>query len=476
MYSIMSSQGNAIDPTEAQRIVTIKKRNFTRQFNALGKLTAFAGQNPSSYAVSELNKCKEKFHTAYGELCDALDTFLELEPKFEKDHDLILDESQQRFEDMIQRTLACLTDISAPPTTPGHAPPNPAGGAIAAPQTTRLMEGLKPPILTKDFTPVEYKSWVRKFRSYFNTGRVDRLQVEDQQSVWRICVDPHIEERIADQMTDTTPVFGVGGVMDMLDEDFQTKYPLTTRRADYFRLQQKEGQPFSEHMAKLLRIAKEAELAALTVDDLHCFRLISSVTDKKLREKFLKLETPTLADLTKAVRAYERVQATCDALDEEDNQARARPIKTAPSTTKPDDRRPDRRTDKKKAPHCFACGSPDHLRNICKLRDSTCTFCQKRGHTEAVCRSKLSSTQPSTRPNFTPKAPERAKARAVRAELDDEVDGDGTDDEGEARISRILHRVSNIRVQKDTPRLNVQVSTRFVSFDFQALPDSGATK
>ena len=72
-------------------------------------------------------------------------------------------------------------------------------------------------------------------------------------------------------------------------------------------------------MAKLMRVGREAQLATLDVDGLHCFRLISSVSDKKLREKFLKLENPTLADLTRIIRAYERVQASADARDDSES-------------------------------------------------------------------------------------------------------------------------------------------------------------
>ena len=113
-----SKGSETMDPAEAQRIVTFKKRNFTRQFNALGKLTAFAGANPSPYAITEIDKGREKLHKAYGELCDSLDLFLELDPTSMKDYEIISDESQHRFEDMIERSLATLKDIGQPSIPP----------------------------------------------------------------------------------------------------------------------------------------------------------------------------------------------------------------------------------------------------------------------------------------------------------------------------------------------------------------------
>ena len=296
----MSSNGGDIgetDPTMVARSITFKKRNFTRQFNSLGKLTQFVGKNPTPHAVKEINSAKEKMHKAFGELMEVINLMVEIDPTYDKDAEIAIEENTERFEDMIQPTISVLKDIDRPaPAAPAAvsweaAPAPTAGGGAGGPP--KLMETLKPPVLTKDFTPIEYKSWVKKFRAYYSTGKVDKLDMLDQQAVWRICIDPNLEERIGDLISDRTPIFGAGSIMEYLDDEFNAKYPLTTRRADYFRLVQKEGQAFSDHMAKLLRISREADLGALGLDDLHCFRLISSVTDKKLREKFLKLENPT---------------------------------------------------------------------------------------------------------------------------------------------------------------------------------------
>ena len=101
-----------VEPEEARRMVTIKKCNFTRNFNALGKLTQFAGQNPSPYTVAEIEAGTKKLHKSFGELCDSLDTMVTLDPTFDKDHEIIMQEQQERFEQMVERTLVCLKDLS----------------------------------------------------------------------------------------------------------------------------------------------------------------------------------------------------------------------------------------------------------------------------------------------------------------------------------------------------------------------------
>ena len=76
-----------------------------------------------------------------------------------------------------------------------------------------------------------------------------------------------------------------------------------------------------------MKIAAEADLTALTTDELHCFRYTSSCSDKKLRDKLLKIEDPTLQELNRAIRIYERVNATNSALDDEKHNAQVKQIK-----------------------------------------------------------------------------------------------------------------------------------------------------
>ena len=60
---------------------------------------------------------------------------------------------------------------------------------------------------------------------------METLATADQQAIWRICVDPHLEEKILDLISDRTPIFGTGSIMGRLDKEFESRYPLTTHRA-----------------------------------------------------------------------------------------------------------------------------------------------------------------------------------------------------------------------------------------------------
>ena len=94
-------------------------------------MTQFTTANPTHYAVVEIKKLNEKFHKAFGELCDALDVLVTLDPTYYKEHEMVMQASQDKFEAMIERTIATIRDIRTPATqqaAAAAAPPVPAEG------------------------------------------------------------------------------------------------------------------------------------------------------------------------------------------------------------------------------------------------------------------------------------------------------------------------------------------------------------
>ena len=63
---------------------------------------------------------------------------------------------------------------------------------------------------------------------------MDTLDLEDQQALWKICIDPNLEIKIKSMYNRTTPIFGPGSCMELLTEEFEENYPLESRRAEYF--------------------------------------------------------------------------------------------------------------------------------------------------------------------------------------------------------------------------------------------------
>ena len=107
---------------------------------------------------------------------------------------------------MIERILTTLEAIAPARPDPRAAPNPPAGGG--GQRTPKINDALKPFKLTRDNDPVEFRAWATQFRSFYNTSRLDLLEREDQQAYLRICLDPHLENRISEKIGPTTEIFG----------------------------------------------------------------------------------------------------------------------------------------------------------------------------------------------------------------------------------------------------------------------------
>ena len=123
----------------------------------------------------------------------------------------------------------------------------------------------------------------------------DGCTIEEKHAYLKICLDSQLEQRVSDRIQADTPLFGEDSCMSILQEDFCLRYLLFNRRLDFFKCQQGPSQKFSDFAAKLRAKGDEADLPALTVDEMYIFRYICSCTNTKLREKFPHIENPTLA-------------------------------------------------------------------------------------------------------------------------------------------------------------------------------------
>ena len=121
--------------------------------------------------------------------------------------------------EIINCDLACLPAIQ-PAVQPAV--------AAAAGRAPKINNHLKPFILTKDHTPVELKSWVDRFRTYFSTSRMDLCTIIEQQAYFRSCLDSFLDDRIINKIDANTPVFGAQPADDCcvntLEEIFRRLY------------------------------------------------------------------------------------------------------------------------------------------------------------------------------------------------------------------------------------------------------------
>ena len=460
-----------------KKALIVRKRNFTRNFNSCGKITQFTTAHPTSDSATAVKHCNDRLTKAYGEAMDALDELSEYDDANQNMYEQSKDDIIGRYEQMTERIISTLEEVATPPRQPAAAapvpPPDPAAGGPAAngARFMKVNESLKPFKLTTDHNPIEFRSWCNQFKSFFNTSRLDLIQPADQQAYLRICIEPTLEARIAEKIDDQTEMFGNNSCIEFIEEEFAAKYPLATRRDDYFKLKQGDS-IFSDFSAKLMTLAKEADIESLTTEDVHVHRYISGASDKKLREKFLKLEKPTLEECNRIVRAHERANYSATALDDQNKVKQIKGKGKGKGKGKPATPIDD------KDLICFGCAG-NHRKQNCPHSETACTYCKKRGHIEKMCNAKRIKEMAEKE-----RKESNSKVKKTTNKSQDSTDDEEDDDEPPAHTKRVYHKIAAINTcahlyNFDTPRMKVTVQPttgKRNRFQFDALPDTGATR
>ena len=133
-----------------------------------------------------------------------------------------------------------------PTTTPAPTPP-----AAPPPGLPKIQMALKPDKLCRDSKPAEFRSFQRKFRSFFDISSLDKIQLIHQQSFLFQCLDIDLEVSLKRMINDHTPIFGRDSCFSHLEELFKISYPLFSQSS--WLLQIRAGRGVNFH--GILRLA-----------------------------------------------------------------------------------------------------------------------------------------------------------------------------------------------------------------------------
>lgn len=356
-----------------------------------GAIKKVDANKTSSHHKADLQTSLEEIKHSYDNVNMMLEKLLDLG----EDVGSEIEETYEKYESHKDKLITAIESIPLPPDPQSRDPPSPSPrtSTITSNMHFKPNDTLKPFKLSMDSTPEALKEWVFQFRSFYSTSHLDTLNLEDQRTYFKICMNPDVYARIKDQIQSNTQIFGENGCIDLLEADYLRRYPLFKRRLNFHRSGHVEGEKFSNFLLRMSERANEAELETMSKDDMKVFNAICTCKDPILKEKFLKLEDPEYDDIVKTTEIYEQAQASIEALDT-DRSGRAQSFNIQSSQRRRSHSKGPKKNknySNKKIYKCNCCGSEDHLLSQCKKRETTkCFKCGKMGHYAHLCKSSKS--------------------------------------------------------------------------------------
>ncbi|CAB4045963.1 Hypothetical predicted protein, partial [Paramuricea clavata] len=208
-----------------------------------------------------------------------------------------LDNDQIRFEEARSIIVKAIASASNGQTRNSNDQTNP--------RTVRINDSLKPEVLGKDATPIEMRQWTESFEAYYASNRMDTFTIKERQSYFKILLDTELRRCINSKINAETDIFGTNGCIAMLEQDFKVRYPIFTRRLDYFQCRMKEGEHFTDFWARLKEMGKLADVNKLSAEEINVFRGICGCADKELLDEFLKLKEKTEETIEETAKIHE---------------------------------------------------------------------------------------------------------------------------------------------------------------------------
>ncbi|CAB4045926.1 hypothetical protein COA94_08935, partial, partial [Paramuricea clavata] len=298
----------------------------------------------------------------------------------------------------------------------------------AGSRSRRINDSLKPAVLSKDASPTELRHWIDSFKAYYSSNDMDDFSKEERRSYFKILLDSDLKTRIMAKMNDTTDVFGEDGCIQLLENDFLGRYPLFSRRLDFFQYQQKNGQAFTDFVAKSKELSRLADLEKLSVEEIFVFCLLRGTTDSALLDDLLELPEKTLKNVENTGKMYESKLISRSKLNANLNEPvlkvtsqYQRRNQVKPKPRQDQDRFERRMPTSQKHPTtiremkergiCTRCGKGNHIANECSYeRNVICNHCGIKGHIAPAClsRVKVNAVQ-AERPNDRPRNTDRPR-------------------------------------------------------------------
>ena len=252
-----------------------------------------------------------------------------------------------------------------------------ATGTPVKSSTMKPISDLKPAKLNRDATPLELNNWIRAYTAYAAASNFEVTSLEIQRGFVYACLEDDLQEYVSSKADDTTGVLGDDGIICIIKKRFDVKYPLFTKRLQYFNYEQRKEQSYSEFRAQLQQLHQEANIKDLGPEEILSFRVFCGLSDVKLREKILELDDPTIDEIDAEALKYETSRAMLNACKRGAGEASANQAESRGSGGK----QYTPQSPGSLRGICKTCGREPHQEDeLCPAQNRKCLHCNETGH------------------------------------------------------------------------------------------------
>ena len=382
---------------------------FTREVKDVRALCAIADATGATIASDDVKRAREKLRERYDRVKNQVTLCTNCRDIKEDELDKLnegMTEVSDEYIRVLQRCSEVVGAIEENQATQARALA--AAGAATGGNggnKCKLNNSLKPPDLTRSFTPAEYRNWRERFRAYYNDSNMAAGSIEVQQQYLAQCLDLDIGSRLGDRTKRTYPIYAVAGgpgsCMEELDNIFKAIHPTPLRRLDLLKMKRESTEEWAAWSARLKAAAREADLDNFNKDDLIALLLMVHSNSAFLDEEFSKMANPSLEDVERVGMVWQRMHAMKGEQGAASVQrAEGRGGGNTNSNSNNNNSNGNKKKKQKKKGKdtgfskdslkgkCFACGSTEHGIKECANRWTlTCSTCNRKGHKAEVCMS-----------------------------------------------------------------------------------------
>ena len=258
-------------------------------------------------------------------------------------------------------------------------------------------KSLQPFTLTKSHNPQELRQWCKAFIRYSESGTLARQTLSRQRGYFELCLDTDLQTDLESFIGPTTPVLGLEGCLQILEDRFHVFHLTFNCRVGFFGLSKEVWEDSSSLLTRVINVGSDANVGLLDKDAILTFVFLTADDDDEIRNEVSKQKTTNIDTVCTIVeqrmtnirensavagkvksKAVEVIAAVTPAQHGRYN----RPANSANSRQGQGQRKQHTR--------CPRCAGYGHASEVCFVlaRGLSCHLCSKSGHISPACRSR----------------------------------------------------------------------------------------